>query len=320
MSPRDTRETPERLMKRLVALAFAMLPAFGWATPNSYINYAPGTAPSFEGLWWKASESGWGISISHQGDILFAVWYTYDTDGSPMWLVMPDAALVDMNDGDMMGMTEMSMMGMVANPPTFTGTLYRTTGPAFSSATFDRNAVGVEAVGMGTFQFRGVDNGVFAYTVGDHSGAKEITRQVFAAALPKCSVGGVQKASGPANYQDLWWQPSESGWGVNIAHQGDTLFATWFTYDAGGKGLWLVMSNVAKVGEGRYSGKIYRASGPSFNGASWDAAGVRAAEVGSATFTFGDPSHGRFEYTVNGVAQSKPIERMVYSLPASVCN
>ena len=40
-----------------------------------------------------------------------------------------------------------------------------------------------------------------------------------------------------ANYQGLWWNSpagSESGWGINITHQGDTLFVTWFTYDSGG--------------------------------------------------------------------------------------
>ena len=306
-------------MKLIAALATALLPLCGWATPNSYTNFAPGTAPSFEGMWWNPAESGWGVSVSHQGDILFAVWYTYDTDGTPMWLVMPDAGLVDMGDNDSMGMMEMSMMGMMRNPPIFTGTLYRTTGPAFSSATFDRNAVGVSAIGMGTFQFRDADNGVFAYTVANFSGTKEITRQVFSTPT-RCSVGGVQKASGPVNYQDLWWRASESGWGVNLAHQGDTVFATWFTYDAAGKGLWLVIPNAAKSAEGQYSGKIYRASGPAFNAASWNPNRVQATEVGAATFTFGDASHGTFAYSVGGVAQSKPIERMVYSLPASVCN
>ncbi|TMG87516.1 MAG: hypothetical protein E6H78_01000, partial [Betaproteobacteria bacterium] len=45
-------------------------------------------------------------------------------------------------------------------------------------------------------------------------------------------------AAGPANYEGLWWKSpaeSESGWGINFAHQGDTIFATWFTYDLTGK-------------------------------------------------------------------------------------
>ena len=39
------------------------------------------------------------------------------------------------------------------------------------------------------------------------------------------------------NYQDLWWNPAESGWGINLAHQGDTIVATWSTYGADGKPL-----------------------------------------------------------------------------------
>ncbi len=47
------------------------------------------------------------------------------------------------------------------------------------------------------------------------------------------------------NYQGLWWNApagSESGWGINFAHQGDTIFASWFTYDVNGHGWWLVMT------------------------------------------------------------------------------
>ena len=47
------------------------------------------------------------------------------------------------------------------------------------------------------------------------------------------------------NVQGLWWADpagSESGWGINFAHQGDVIFATWFTYDATGKAWWLSMT------------------------------------------------------------------------------
>lgn len=307
-------------MKRLLALACALLLPLAALAQNSYMAYPAGTAPSYEGLWWNAAESGWGVSVAHQGDVLFAVWYTYDHDGSPLWLVMPDAALVDQNEMDMMGMMEMSMMGMNRGAPTYTGTLYRTTGPAFSAATFDRRAVGVTPVGMGTFQFKGADSGVFAYTVGDHSSAKDISRMAFASSMPTCAIGGSAKASGPVNYQDLWWRADESGWGVNIAHQGDTLFATWYTYDDSGKGVWMVMSNVTRGADGRYAGKVYRATGPAFDASSWDASKVRLMEVGDASFAFGDASSGTFTYSVDGVSRAKAIQRMVYALPATVCD
>ncbi len=52
-------------------------------------------------------------------------------------------------------------------------------------------------------------------------------------------------SSSPPNYQGLWWNSppeSESGWGINLAHQGDKIFATWFTYDSAGKAYWLSMT------------------------------------------------------------------------------
>ena len=29
---------------------------------------------------------------------------------------------------------------------------------------------------------------------------------------------------------DLWWNPAESGWGMNVIQQGDTSFVTMFVY------------------------------------------------------------------------------------------
>ncbi|MGE5090318.1 MAG: S8 family peptidase, partial [Candidatus Levyibacteriota bacterium] len=48
-------------------------------------------APNYEGLWWAApagSESGWGINFAHQGDVIFATWFTYDATGKAWWLSM----------------------------------------------------------------------------------------------------------------------------------------------------------------------------------------------------------------------------------------
>lgn len=55
----------------------------------------------------------------------------------------------------------------------------------------------------------------------------------------------------PFNVQGLWWRSpanSESGWGLNLIQQGDVLFATWFTYDTDGRGMWLVASDARPVG------------------------------------------------------------------------
>ena len=262
------------------------------------------STPNVQGLWWRSpafSESGWGINLTQQGETLFATWFTYDTDGSGLWLVMSN--------------------GLKTGDAAWTGTLYRTTGPAFSANPWNPLQVAPTPVGSATFTFSDGNNGTFAYAVNGVTQSKPIMREVFASPVPTCVVGETLAAS--SNYSDLWWRSpafSESGWGINITHQGDVLFATWFTYDANGKGLWLVMSNGAKTGARSYSGTLYRTTGPAFSANPWNPLQVMATPAGTATFTFNDASSGTFAYTVDGISQSKPIMREVFATPPTVCN
>jgi hypothetical protein len=252
-----------------------------------------------QGLWWNApanSESGWGINLTQQGDVLFATWFTYDTDGTGLWLVMSHGAKTAAN--------------------TYIGDLYRTTGPAFSATPWS-GAVTPQTVGTATFTFTDGNTGTFAYTVNGFTQTKSIVREPLYAGqpMPTCTEG----ATPGSNYQGLWWNPNESGWGVNVTHQLDTLFATWFTYDAGGKGLWLVMPNGAKTAPGAYTGSLYRTTGPAYN-APFSSAPIVATPVGTATFTFNGSSNGTFAYSANGISQSKSVEREIFAASPTACN
>src|SRR5262249_8515022 len=65
----------------LPAGSYVMTIYFGAELPTADASFPPTTQAaltvcraSYEGLWWKSpagSESGWGVSIEHQGDILF---------------------------------------------------------------------------------------------------------------------------------------------------------------------------------------------------------------------------------------------------------
>jgi hypothetical protein len=124
---------------------------------------------------------------------------------------------------------------------------------------------------------------------------------------------------GNANFEGLWWASpasSESGWGINFAHQGDTIFASWFTYDLTGKGLWLVMT-AQKGAPNVYSGLLYTTTGPPFNAVPFDPSKVVPTQVGSAAITFTNANNASFNYTVNGITQTKAITRQVFgTLPA----
>jgi len=132
----------------------------------------------------------------------------------------------------------------------------------------------------------------------------------------------IAPAANAPNYTALWWKSpadSERGWGLNLVHQGDVLFATWFTYGATGKGEWLVMSNGAKTAPGSYTGALYRTTGSPYNGA-WNPLQLGVTQVGTATFTFTDIANGTFTYSVDGVSGSKAITREAFSSPGTVCN
>jgi len=190
------------------------------------------------------------------------------------------------------------------------------TGPAFGGP-FDPSRVAYTEVGNATLSFSDANNGTMTATVEGVSISKPITRYVFAAPVPTCTAGGV--AGAQPNYQDLWWRSTESGWGVNIAHQGDILFATWYTYAADGKPMWLSASNLARTGNGTYSGTLTRSWGPPLGASPWDPSKVTRMPAGTVTFTFSDAANGMMTYTVEGVTQSKPITRFAFASPATVC-
>ncbi len=285
----------------------------GAMVPNVATNFSGGSASvaaavmNFQGLWWAApaaSESGWGLNVAHQADTLFVTWFTYDADGKGWWLVMT---------GDKIA------------PGSYRGKLYTTRGPAFNASPWDPTAVDRSEAGTGTLTFTDANTGTFNYVIGATNQTRNITREVFGP-LPTCTWGGMSMAAA-TNYQDLWWkQPagSESGWGINFAHEGDTIFATWFTYDLAGAPLWLV-ATATKTAPGVYSGDLFRTSGPPYNVLPFDPTKVTKDVVGTVTFTFGDGNDAIMESSVQlagmmaPVVQSKAITREIFAAPGTAC-
>jgi hypothetical protein len=281
------------------------------------------TPPSYQGLWWNdppASENGWGLNLTHQGNIVFGTWFTYDAQGRGTWYVIPQADYVDMgSDGG--GYDGYGGYGNT-NPGVYTyiGKIYRPEGAAYSSATFDSTQSKTTEVGNVTLTFSSANKGTFAYTIDGVGGSKNITRLVYGP-MPTCDFAAAP-AGAPLNFQDLWWSSppgSESGWGVNLTHQGDVIFATWFTYDAQKRPMWFVMSNGNKTAPNTYTGELFTTTGPAYN-AVWAGRSATLTSVGSATFTFGNANNGMMATVVNGLSQSKPITRLAFSSPSTVCH
>jgi hypothetical protein len=112
-------------------------------------------------LWWNPNESGWGINIEQQGNVIFATLFVYGTDGRAHWYVAPD--------------TEASF---TAAPIMFSGALYETTGPAFS-ASFNPNMVGTRQVGTLTFGYTPPASAQLTYSVDGVTVNKSVVRQTW---------------------------------------------------------------------------------------------------------------------------------------------
>jgi hypothetical protein len=274
----------------------------GSVSPATSVDVIAAGPANYEGLWWNSpagSESGWGINLAHQGNTIFTTWFTYDQTGKPWWLTMT---------------AQQTLTG------SYSGTLYQNTGPAYNSLPFNPALVRGVVVGTGTLTFTDLNNGTFAYTVNSITQTKTITRQVFGQ-LPTCTFGIQTDLTLAYNYQDLWWAApagSQPGWGINITQQGETVFATWFTYNLDQTPLWFSVT-APLTAAATYSGTLYQTSGPAFNSVPFLPADVTATAVGTATFTFTDGNTGTFAYTIADVAQTAAITRQVFVSPGTVC-
>jgi hypothetical protein len=170
-----------------------------------------------------------------------------------------------------------------------------------------------------TVAFSGAGSGTLSYSVNGVNVSKSITKQVYGAAAANCVPTTGSRASA-TNYQDLWWNSpanSESGWGLNITHQGNILFGTLFTYGSDNKDLWLVMSAGVRQPDGSYLGELYQVAGPAFNAQPWTAVGV--TQVGTMRLRFTNGETGTLEYTAYGITVTKAITRQVFSSPVPIC-
>ncbi len=267
-------------------------------------------AMNYEGLWWASpagSESGWGINVAQQGNVIFATWFTYDVNGNPWWLTM---AANETAEGE------------------YSGTLYRSNGPRTG---FGPPAPMPTAVGTGTLTFGSATSGTFSYQVSDGANIATQTKAIVPLSfgpVPICVWGAQPDLTKATNFQDLWWAApagSESGWGLNLTQQGTTIFATWFTYDVNENPLWLSVL-APQTGPNTYTGTLYLTNGPAFGSAAFDPTKVGRTAVGTATFTFSDGNNGTFAYNVNlgdGVNkanEAKAITRDVFRAPGTACH
>lgn len=127
---------------------------------------------------------------------------------------------------------------------------------------------------------------------------------------------GTIRMQGHGWRNDMWFHPDESGWGLNVIEQDDTLFATLFAYDAQRRPRWYVASELAQQGDSTdgavtYSGALFESTGPYF-GAAFNPASVARRQVGQMTFRARPDGWGDLAYSVDGVQVAKQVRRFAF--------
>lgn len=114
------------------------------------------------------------------------------------------------------------------------------------------------------------------------------------------------------NYQDMWWLPSESGWGLMVLHQADTISAVLFHYRADRSPAWFLLSNAPRTPGEHFSGTLFEVNGPPLFGA-FDPASVQARAAGTMRISFEDANTAALTYTIDGRTTSRSIQRITFA-------
>ncbi|MFZ3323627.1 MAG: YncE family protein [Usitatibacter sp.] len=128
----------------------------------------------------------------------------------------------------------------------------------------------------------------------------------------------IQPATNNGNTPDalsgLWWNPSESGWGIHFVQRHGNIFASWFTYDDKGNPIWYTVPNCVMPASGNScSGTVYQVKGPLFFAVTYDPSMRVTTAVGTMSVSFTGTDNASMSYTVNGVSRTVAITREMFS-------
>ena len=257
------------------------------------------------GLWWNPAESGWGIGLTQQGNIIFGALFSYAAGAGGAnpgaWFVMP--------------------AGLRQADGSFAGKIFQTKGSGYNAIPF----VGGAATELGDMRitFTSKTAATMTYNVGSTSVVKQIVPQLFGR-QPTCTNTAGSRAS-RTNYSDLWWNQNESGWGISLSHQDDIIFGALFTYEnkvAGNANeqLWAVLPAGVRQADGSFSGKLFTTKGPAFGAQPFVQPPGSATEVGEMRLQFADGENATLTYSIAGITVTKQIKPQEFNAAAKpVC-
>ena len=109
----------------------------------------------------------------------------------------------------------------------------------------------------------------------------------------------------PGFVSGVWWNPSESGWGIALVKRRTNVFAAWFTYDANGNPTWHVSTCVMPTPQFCFGPLLQVAGTHFFDG--FDARASTITETGALFLQFKDSGHATMQSQLAGDAQPRTV-------------
>ena len=182
--------TSNRIVLAIAALFFSALSAAATVAERSAFA---------QGHWWNPQRSGSGFEIFSAAGQVAVVWYTFDTNGKPVWYTA---------QGDQSTLSTSAWPLM----------RHKWSGDRISQST---------QVGTLKLRVQGAEAMAVDWQVGTASGTWPVQPLMFAGVVNEIDHSG------------SWYAPANSGWGVTVSEQGDVLGGAVFTYDTAGEPTWV---------------------------------------------------------------------------------
>ena len=141
-------------MKRIAACLLSLCLFSPFAFANTFTT-------DLTDLWWNESESGWGVTATHQREVVFLTFFVYGVDSRATFYTGQASYVSQASNGALI----------------FSGPMYETAGP-WIGLPFNPNLVTIRQVGTVTFTAF-VDSATLTYNVDSTVVNKSLTRQTF---------------------------------------------------------------------------------------------------------------------------------------------
>ena len=133
--------------------------------------------------------------------------------------------------------------------------------------------------------------------------------------VASCFASLVRATAFSTDQSDLWWNPKESGWGIQFVDRADKIFATMFVYDQNGVATWYTATMPATSAQS-WTGDLYLVTkgtwfgNPHFTPVTQN----DLRKVGTMTWTAASVTAGELHYFVDGTEVRKQLVRQFIAL------